>query len=272
MLQYNKRHTLRLKQRLKFTQKVPLVETEQHAAQEQTDNFVIDSDDHASEQVASTEPTTESAPVENEVIEAKEPTDNFQTRINKVTADKYAEKRRADELQRKLDSLQAKPQVEAEKPTLEGFDHDEDAYINANVSYQVKQELNKQRAEGAELTRQANLQREAEAFDARIEKFGKDDFDDKANAVPALPDGVADALMNADNGAELIYHLGEHLDVADAIANMSPANAMMELGRISANMSATKTIKPSAAPEPIETLNASSVVSNERGPSGATYE
>ena len=241
----------------------------QEAAQEQEHNFVIDSDDHAEEQVEDQPQTTESAPVENEDKPVE--TDNFQSRINKVTADKYAEKRRADELQKKLDAFNSAPKEEAKKPTLESHDYDEEAYNSANVSYQVKQELAKQREEQNSATRQANEQRELEDFNVRIAKLGKEDFNDKANAIPNLPEGVANALMGSDNGAELIYHLGGHLDIADAISNMTPAAAMMELGRISATMSVKKEIKLSAAPEPIETLKSGSSISSSRGPVGATY-
>ena len=259
--------------RAKIHQKVPLVEDLQEAAQEQEHNFVIDSDDHAEEQIEDQPQPTESAPVENEEkpVQAAPETDNFQTRINKVTADKYAEKRRADELQKKLDAYNNAPKEEAKKPTLEAHDYDEEAFNSANVSYQVQQELAKQRAEQESITRQANEQREVDEFNGRIAKLGKEDFNDKANAIPNLPEGVANALMSAENGAELIYHLGGHLDVADAISKMTPASAMMELGRISATMSVKKEPKISAAPEPIKTLKSGSSISGERGPVGATY-
>ena len=252
---------------------MPRVELEQNAAQEQVDTFVIDGDDQTQEQESNIAPTTESAPVENESqsTEAEKPTDNFQARINKVTADKYAEKRRADELERRIKELESKPKAEVKKPTLEAHDYDEEAYNSANVSYQVQQELAKEREAQNSQTRQAQEQREMNEFNERINKLGKEDFADKANAVPVLPEGVADALVQSENGAELIYHLGEHLDVADSIANMTPARAMMELGRISANMSVTKKIKTSAAPDPIETLNSSGAISKERGPANATY-
>lgn len=249
------------------------MELEQEAAQEQESNFVFDSDDQATEQEDNLDQPTESAPVEEEDESevAKEPTDSFQSRINKVTADKYAEKRRADELQKKIDELQSKSKPEEAKPTLESFDYDEDQYNQANISYQVQQELKKQNELQKQQTTQQQEQQKATEFNERIAKFGKDDFAEKANSVPNLPSGVADALVNSDNGPALIYHLAEHLDVADSISNMSPSQAMMELGRISANLSVKKSIKPSAAPEPIKTLKSGGVISKDRGPSGATY-
>ena len=249
------------------------MELEQNAAQEQDGNFVIDGGDHAQEQEASPAPIAESAPVENESesTEAQKPTDNFQARINKVTADKYKEIRRAEAAERRIAELESKPKEEAKKPTLEAHGYDEEAYNSANVSYQVQQELAKERALQNSQTQQANEQREMNEFNERINKLGKEDFNDKADAVPELPKGVADALVQAENGAELIYHLGSHLDIADSISQMSPAQAMMELGRISANMSVTKKIKTSAAPDPIETLNSSGAIGKERGPANATY-
>lgn len=252
------------------------MEVEQNAAQEQDNEFVIDGGDHASEQIEDQASNTESAPVETEQNqETDKPTDNFQTRINKVTADKYAEKRRADELEVELNKLRNKPvEQNLKAPSLEDpeIDYDEDKMRQAQVSHQVQQELARQRATEQTKQTQAKANQAQIDFNNRIATFGKEDFEAKANAIPVLPDGVANALMQSDNGPEMIYHLGTHLDQADSLANMSPAQALMEIGRISANMSAPKQIKSSAAPDPIETLSSGSVNSKERGPSGATYE
>ena len=249
------------------------MEQENQAALEQTDNFIIDEGEHLDDDNDEGQAqTTESATVEQEEpIEAEKPVDNFQARINKVTADKYAEKRRADELERRLQELESKPKVEAAKPTLEAHDYDEEAYNTANVSYQVQQELRKQTELQQTQTRKQQEQQQLSEFNERISALGKDDYVEKANSLPSLPNGVTDALIQAANGPEIVYYLGQHLDVADSIANMSPPQAMMELGRISANMSVKKEIKTSAAPEPIETLRSGGVISKGRGPVGATY-
>jgi hypothetical protein len=63
----------------------------------------------------------------------------------------------------------------------------------------------------------------------------------------------------------MIYHLGTHLDVAEKIANMTPAAAMMELGRISASMKAQPVVKTSAAPEPIAPLKSGSSLTADVG-------
>ena len=243
---------------------------QESAAQEEV---VIDDprlDTQEVEQPEAIEP--ESAPEGTEIqTEAKE--DGFQKRINKVTADKYTEKRRADKAEQELEELRAKaPIVQGSAPKLEDFDYDQDKYTQALISHQVEQALTTQAATKQEQESQASAQKTQAAFNERIANLGKPDFEDVANAVPQLPNGVADALVQSDNGAELIYHLGTHLDLADKLANMSSTQAIMELGRISANMSAQTEIKPSAAPDPIEPLNSGGSISQERGPSGATFE
>jgi hypothetical protein len=206
------------------------------------------------------------------------PEDGVQKRINKITADKYTEKRRADDLQRQLDELkdQPKPVDTTAAPKLEDFDFDQDAYNAALIDHKVAQRVSEAVKEVAttqsDATKAAESQKAQQGFNDRIAALAKTDFDEVANSVPLLPEGVADALVRAENGAELIYHLGTHLDLADKVANMSPQQAMMELGRISVTMAATPDVKLSAAPDPIEPLNSGGSVSTDRGPKGATFE
>ncbi|MBL4869825.1 MAG: hypothetical protein JKX72_02600 [Robiginitomaculum sp.] len=198
--------------------------------------------------------------------------DGFQKRINKVTADKYNEKRRADDLQRQLDDMQAKPKEAGAAPKLEDFDHDEGLFNTALIDHKVSQAVQAQVAEQNKQTSQANAQDAAKAFNDKVVEFGKDDFHDVAAKIPALDPGLVAELMSSKEGVEMIYHLGEHLDVADKIANMRPLQAMAELSRISSNMYAKKDVKTSAAPDPIEPLSSGGSISKESGPEGATYE
>ena len=185
--------------------------------------------------------------------------DGFQKRIDKVTADKYAEKRRADDLQKKLDEIETS-KSELKKPKLDDpeIDYDEEALERASRDYEIQQGVNEslaKREEDAQATRQKQAQQEvATAFKEQITTLGKADFEAKAQGIPNLPDGVADALMQSEDGAEVIYHLGNNLDKAEAIANMTPPRAMMELGKLSAQLATKPSIKTSAAPDPIKPL------------------
>jgi hypothetical protein len=254
------------------------VSEENNAAQaDPLDAFVQEVIDQDSEQNTEASQTTESAPVEDtkkpETTEAEKPTeDGFQKRINKVTADKHEERRKreaaekqAEELKAKLEAIEAqKPKLE--KPTLAQHDYDEEAFNQAQVNYQVqeqvKAELETQKARQAQLNQQAEAQRVADSFNEQAAALGKDDFDTVIQSVPELPAGVAEAIMQESNGAELAYHLGTHLDIADKLAAMTPAAAMMELGRISSRMTAKPEIKTSAAPDPIEPVSSGSALNS----------
>lgn len=75
------------------------------------------------------------------------------------------------------------------------------------------------------------------------------DFDavmDKAD-TPTLPH-VAQAIMDADRGPELLYHLASNPEIVEKLNDMSPYRAAMELGRIEATLAA-----PAEAPKPRET-------------------
>ena len=269
---------MRLKRRLKLTLKgvhVSETETVVPAALDPLDAYVNEALDQDSEQSTVVE-QAESAPVEvKEETEApteadKPKGDGFQKRIDKVTADKYAEQRRADELQKWKDDILAKQAAEkAVKPKLEDFDYDEEKLEKATRQHEIDQgvqtALAADRAEAKAQKQQQESEQVLSTFNERVDALGKADFDTKANAIPVLPKGVVDALMQSEQGAEIVYHLGSNLDVAESLANMSPAMAMMEIGKLSTRLSAKPEIKPSAAPEPIVPVKAGSVLTSDIG-------
>lgn len=226
------------------------------------------------------ESNTESAPVEDakEEVESEpeqqpEPEeDNIQKRINKITAEKYAAKREAEELRKRLESLESKPKDPAKKPELEDFDYEDSAYQEALIEYRVQKALEDRERAKSQAEQQAKAQEMQTAFNSRVEQLGKGDFWEVAAAVPTLDPNVAQALMLADDGAKLIYHLGTHLDQADKLANMPANQALLEIGRMSASLNKKQNVKVSAAPEPIEPINSGGSLAKERGPEGATFE
>lgn len=243
--------------------------SEQNAAQVDESNLDDNLDQEVVETNTEAQPT-ESAPVATE----QDPQDVIQERINKQVARTYKEKRRADDLQRQLNEVNANKVVTPKAaPKLEDYDHDEDLYNAANIQYQVGEAVKVESDRIQQNAANARQQQSNSEFEGRIATLGKADFDEVANSVPMLPNGVADALMQSEQGPELIYHLGTHLDVADKLAGMTSQAAMMELGRISSSMNAAPKPKTSAAPDPIETLNTGGSISNkDEGPPGATYE
>ena len=233
------------------------------------------------------EPEQEQVEVVSETTEASAPqtddkpveVDNIQKRINKITAEKHAEKRKAgeekrkaEELQRKLDAMQAaqKP-VETKAPTLEDFDYDETAFNAASISHQVKQgvanESQRLQQQGIAAQQEAVRQQKAQAFDAQVAEVTatKPDYQDVIKNLPEFNGDTLDAIMSSDQGAELAYALGENLELADEIASASPMVAAMKLGELSARLKQKPQIKPSAAPSPIEPVSSGGSLSKDIG-------
>lgn len=207
----------------------------------------------------------------------KDVSNGIQERINKITADKYAERQKAEEerkraeaLQTQLDELKA---ASNKPPVMDEYD-DPDKFQADLINYQVSQQLSqaqKEQQARAEAEEQAarNSRIQAE-YAERVKALNKPDYSEKANAIPQLPVEIVSEIMQREDAAELVYHLGSHLDVADKLATMSPLAAMAEVGRLSANLSQTPSI--SAAPNPIKPLSGAGGAQKERGPSGARYE
>ena len=231
-------------------------------------------------------PHSEDAPaVEIPKEQAIEPSDEelskrAQTRINKVTADKWDEKRRADELQAELDTLKTQSVIQkpSAAPKLEDFDFDEEAHQSAMIDYKVDQKVN-QKAESIQKQQQDSQKEEAKAnatkkFADNCVTFAADkaDFNEVLGRVPTLQPSVLDELMSRDNGPQLAYFLGTHADIADQIISMNPVAAGIKIGEISRKLAEPKQIKPSSAPEPIDPLTSGGTTATERGPTGATFE
>ena len=175
-------------------------------------------------------------------------------------------------MQKKIDELEAAQAKETLKqPKLDDpeIDYDEDAFDKANRQYEidkgVQETLAKQQAAAKAEQQKAESEKVLAEFNERANALGKADFEQKANAIPILPDGVADAIMQSKEGAEMVYHLGSNLEEAEALANMTPAMAIMELGKLSTKLSAKPEIKTSAAPDPISPLKSGSALSSDIG-------
>lgn len=240
--------------------------------------------------------TEDSAPQEDESpavetpegteIEAKpeKHSDKFQDRINKVTADKYEQQRRADAAEAKNAELEAKlaasaPQAREPQASDPDIDFDEDKLAQARINYRVDQKL----AESTKDAQQKDIEQKSESAKAELDrKFAerasvfaadKKDYIKVMANVPILQPSVLDAVMERENGPELVYFLGNHLDIAYQIIGMNPVAAGIKIGEISRKLAEPKQIKPSGAPDPIDPIKGGGKTSSEdRGPKGATFE
>lgn len=248
---------------------------------DELDQSISDALAESEESAPQTDENTEPEEVESQADgesngDDKKPVDNFQKRINKVTADKWEEKRRADALQKKLDDIEAaKPQSsELVEPTLESFEFDDDKYQSALVDYRVDKRLR-----ANDVKQQEDY--EVKASEARTAKFlenaeglakEKEDFTEVLRNMPTLQPTVLAAVMEDPKGPELAYYLGKHLDITDKIVSMNPIAAAIEIGRISQRLAEPKQIKPSSAPDPISAVSSGGVVSSNIGDEMSTAE
>lgn len=227
-------------------------------------------------------PQTEDAPaVEKPEEQAEESDDKIlskraQKRINKVTADKWEATRRAEVAEAKLAEMQpALPQQPTVEPRLEDFDFDEAKHTSALIDYKVNlkaESISKQQQEHQAQQTQAEATRK---FTENSAAFAEDkaDFNEVLGRVPNLQPSVLNELMAMENGPELAYFLGSHLDIADSIVQMNPVAAGIKIGEIARKLAEPKQVKQSSAPAPIEPLKSGGkAATDERGPAGATFE
>lgn len=73
---------------------------------------------------------------------------------------------------------------------------------------------------------------------------------------------MADAIKNAENGPDILYHLGSDPKEAKRISELPPLAQAMAIGRIEATLKAPEQKKTSSAPAPIAPIGGSKGVIN----------
>jgi len=223
------------------------------------------------EVTAGTEGQAETAPAtvdgdKGDFVSPDEISEKTQSRINKITAEKYAEKRRADDLERQLNEVKPHvtqtPTQNAAEPKLEDFDYDEAAHTSALIDYRVDLKADQIQQQAQQAQTQAQAKQVSNDFNSKVATFAEKatDYEQVVANIPELPEKTLNAIMQHEKGPEMAYYLGKHLDVADSIATADPMTAAIQLGQISAQLTATpKTVVTSAAPDPIEPVGSSGI-------------
>jgi len=231
---------------------------------------VVENQGIEAQQTEANDSQVDSATTETETDAPK--TNNVEKRINRLTAEKFAEKRRAEALEeenRRLKENQSADPVQTPQgePTLEQFDFDESAYNAALIKYEVAQQVQESRSEAQKAQAEQTAKERDAKFDNAEVKYATDNpsYIDDIQSLPRFQPDTLNMLRGQENGPELVHYLGKNPEIADQIASLDPMNAAMQIGVISANLSATaKTeIQTSAAPEPISTISSGGTVSKE---------
>lgn len=177
-------------------------------------------------------------------------------RINELTRKQKEAERRAEEAERQLadirqgaappDQPAQQPQAQEGKPTREQFNYDEDAYVDAVVSWQLQQrdaQAAQRRAEEEWRRRARSLQEAEDAF--------TDEHPDYMESISRLmvTEHMRGALMEADMGPAVAYHLAKNPELAEEIRNKSPYAQVVAIGKIAAQF-ATPAAEPAAPARP----------------------
>ena len=155
------------------------------------------------------------------------------------------------------------PQPKQEAPqedklkTLADFEYD-DAKFQAYVFEQAeKRSVNAAKRALKEEQELTTKKQRFESYRSKESEFAKtvEDYHDAINSLNAeLVQGVAEAIVESDDGPALLYHLAKNREIAAQLAKLSPIAAAKELGRIEARLATererAKAEKVSKAPPP----------------------
>ena len=154
----------------------------------------------------------------------------LQQRFDELTrARREAERRAAFAEEQLAQQRKVAPDL-GEKPKLEDFDFDQEAYLDALADYKLKQRLAESETSRAEEARIEQERREAIEFRTR-EHSVRAEYPDYDQVVysPNTPitDTMASAIRKDDNGALVAYFLGKNPDIAYKIAR-APAHVQYQ--------------------------------------------
>jgi hypothetical protein len=202
-----------------------------------------------------------------------------QKRIDELTADKHAERKRADELaeqnRRILALLEGKSgapsgsAASSGEPVRDAYDS-YDAYLRAVVKYDAAQEAKRlfeesqkaQREAQAKFTQEQSaqtMQRTYAQREAAIAKTIPDYHDVIDDSDVQIPQGVLNTIMRMNDGPLIAYHLAKQPELAQQFWDQPQDMHGIILGQLSATLKATSKVSNAPAPgKPAKTTPAAS--------------
>jgi len=207
--------------------------------------------------------TPEAKPEQEEVTPeqaAKREGRRFERRLDKAYRQRAEALARAELLEKRLAEIEtriAAPKAVEGEPKLEQFDYDPEKYAAAKAEFaktQAQKEFEARQRESQEKqARQKLLADWEEKAERALDKY--EDFNDLVgNLEPNNP--LITAIMEADNGEDIAYHLAKNPKEAQRLLKLSPTSQLREIGKLEAKL-ASKPVElkaPSKAPAPITPL------------------
>jgi hypothetical protein len=233
---------------------------------------------------------TDSPNSEGEQKQEEDSQELAQKAINKQHRKYREEQRRANDLQKRLEDLEAKQKPDLSvsdiPPIPDSWDENYEGKIKERDEAILRKAKNdallQQQSEFAEREKQEKQRIELESAQKRNDQFlenaKKLGVDNKSlmDAQKAVIDygvtpGIADVLLDDPEGALMLQHLAANpLELYD-IVNASPELAGFKMAEVKQKAAALRP-KPTSAPDPATTLDGRGVPPKERGPQGAIFE
>jgi hypothetical protein len=201
------------------------------------------------------------------------------TRLRKETEefaeDEYNKRLRAErrigELEARLNvQPEVKPVEELKRPSPKDF-ADQESYDKAMEGYEAKRDERTAEQTKIAVQQQIALERQNELIRQRVER-AKADIPDFVAVIEAkdrlrqqIPAHIQAAIAESELGPQLAYHLAKHEADERRIFAMTPARALLELGKIEEKYvkapevkaeGVTPTTETSKAPAPVTSLKA----------------
>lgn len=208
----------------------------------------------------------------------EEKTNGVQDRINKITAEKYQEKRRAEELQKQIDELKAaKPENQTAQPsTVKQPEYPDDPY-DTDAMREYHAQMLKYGEDVAELKAKSfyeNQQKgtaeseQKKQYDNLVNTYANNaikagvDLDklaasEKVVLQSGLNPQLGDYLMRDPQGAAIVAYLADNPVDLELINNLDPMSASVKIATEIKAKALSKTPKVSNAPDPLPDIKGS---------------
>lgn len=131
----------------------------------------------------------------------------------------------------------AQAEAVAPRPQRADFAHDE-AYEDALVKWGNEKFAKEKSYEYTQDAQRRELERNVRQYSAQVQEAKKRyrDWDKVVNQSIYIGHEVQLAILEQENGSEVVYYLGRHPAYAAKLGEMSPLSAVMEVGRLSARL------------------------------------
>jgi len=200
-----------------------------------------------------------------------------QRRINKL--ERKLEKQRIEsETRAKVLAEVRQPEEVTSKPIPEQYGDYAD-YLEALADYKAEEKFNALTQRQKDAERQSQYQSEVERQNERkadMIQNGERKYDDFEEVVGSAKVSLSEpaflSILEADNSADIVYHLAKNPAEAERIAALSPYAQAKEIGKLEDKLT-NKPVKLSNAPTPTSPVkSASSIVKSVEDMSLAEYE